>query len=318
MPDNPEVKTCFIAMPVRTTDSQADLYGDADHWTHIMESLFVPAVEAAGFVPWRPIATGSNLIHAEIVRQLEQADMVLVDMSHSNPNVFFELGVRTSVNRPVALVRCDASVPIPFDVNGVNAHTYDPALRPWNVDDETQALSKHLIEAEASCGGENPLWRQFGLSLRAAEPTTDASPAEARVEVLTQQLTDLSSRVNELVHSRPVAWDSRPPSEWDHKIGDEVSGSSSVSGTVSTILRIAARHKVQVKIYFDPDSGFFVRFEDDPTARTSRKFREEVRSYEELENLSVTFVGPDIDFTDGPWTMTHSSSRSTDGTVRAW
>jgi len=41
--------TCFIAMPITTTDEVARRYNDADHWTHVMEELFIPAIEAAGF-----------------------------------------------------------------------------------------------------------------------------------------------------------------------------------------------------------------------------------------------------------------------------
>ncbi len=154
-----------------------------------MDSLIVPAVEAAGFEPWRPVAKGSHLIHAEIVRQLEQADMVLVDMSQSNPNVFFELGVRTSVNRPIALVRSDEAMPIPFDVSGINTHTYDPSLKAWHIASQVEALAEHLRDAVTSCAGENPMWRQFGLTLKASEPTSDSSPADARIEVLSRQLS---------------------------------------------------------------------------------------------------------------------------------
>lgn len=65
--------------------------------------------------------------------------MVLCDMSQNNPNVFFELGVRTSVNKPVALVRCDEDSPIPFDVSGVNTHTYDLPQR------QTSLSAKRLL-----------------------------------------------------------------------------------------------------------------------------------------------------------------------------
>lgn len=293
--DSPE-KTCFIAMPVRTTEAQAEAFGDANHWKHIMDSLFVPAVKAAGFTPWLPVSTGSDLIQAEIVRQLEQADMVLVDMSHSNPNVFFELGVRTSVNRPVALLRCDATVPIPFDVSGINAHTYIPTLRPWNIDAQVDALADHLKKAEASCAGQNPLWRQFGLSLRASEPTSDATPADARMEVLTQQVSDLSSRVSQLIHPTRNPLFVRADSEWDYNRGNEVSGSLSVFETMQVISQTANTHNVGAEIYFDPEDGFFVRFLQRRDADKAIRFREEVKAYMASEDLTVTFVGPDIEF----------------------
>lgn len=197
-------KNCFIAMPVATTAAQAEFYGDKEHWMHVMETLFVPAVEQAGFGVWRPVARGSHLIHAEIVRQLEQADMVLCDISGSNPNVFFELGVRTSVNKPIALVRCDSSTPIPFDVSGINTHTYDPSLKAWNNESETQALVRHLADAEVSCAGENPLWKQFGMVLKAKEPTTGGTREEAMLSVLTQKMNQLTAQVNSAIQEKTM------------------------------------------------------------------------------------------------------------------
>lgn len=85
---------CFIAMPITTRKEQSEAYGDTQHWRHVMDHLFVPAIEKAGFEPKLPMSTGTEMIHAEIVKNLETCDLVLVDLSSLNPNVFFELGVR--------------------------------------------------------------------------------------------------------------------------------------------------------------------------------------------------------------------------------
>ncbi|WP_344341237.1 hypothetical protein, partial [Streptomyces rhizosphaericus] len=102
--------TCFIAMPITTHEHEAKIYDDPEHWDHVMEHLFVPAIEAAGYTAIRPAASGTDLIHSRIIQNLEQADFVLCDLSQSNANVFFELGVRTSLNKPIALVS-DYKVP---------------------------------------------------------------------------------------------------------------------------------------------------------------------------------------------------------------
>lgn len=274
-------KTCFIAMPVRTTAVHAEQYGDPEHWHHVMEALFVPAVEAAGFEPWRPVAKGSHLIHAEIVRQLEQADMVLVDMSQTNPNVFFELGVRTSVNKPVALVRSDPAMSIPFDVSGINTHTYDPALKAWNIDNEIALLAGHLRDAESSCAGDNPLWRQFGLTLKAQEPTSESSPAEAKIEVLSRQLSDMTARMNTLAHVRRTT-----PDAWDYSKGNEVASSPSVDETVETIASYGARNGVACDIEFNLQDGFVITVLGQPETPTQLvEFKEMASGYPGLEDL---------------------------------
>ena len=93
---------CFIIMPITTPEHLVDQYKeDSDHFLHVLEHLFIPAVEKTGYTPVPPSATGSDLIQAEIISQLENADHVLCDISTLNPNVFFELGIRTAVEKPV-------------------------------------------------------------------------------------------------------------------------------------------------------------------------------------------------------------------------
>jgi hypothetical protein len=44
-------------------------------------------------------------MQATIVNQLLDADLVIADLTENNPNVLFELGLRLSEDRPVALIR---------------------------------------------------------------------------------------------------------------------------------------------------------------------------------------------------------------------
>lgn len=178
--------TCFIAMPITTSNEDAERYGDPEHWSHVMESLFVPAITNAGLTPIRPIAEGSHLIHESIVNHLTNADMVLCDLSGHNPNVFFELGVRTSLNMPIALVR-DEHATLPFDTSGINTYSYDSSLRGWEIVDAQRDLEAHVKSCVDSCGKENPLWRKFGLQITAQKPGSDESPRDARLDLLMER-----------------------------------------------------------------------------------------------------------------------------------
>jgi hypothetical protein len=194
--------TCFMAMPITTHPDDADRYGgDKDHWSHVMASLFVKAIESAGFDAIRPVAQGSHLIHGLIIRHLSTADLVLVDLSSHNPNVFFELGVRTSLNLPIALVR-DEHTSIPFDTSGINTYSYDSNLRGWEIEEQQTSLAQHIMDSHASCAGQNPLWRQFGLTIKAQEPDTNESPLEAKVDLLTDRLAVIQQQIFEERHQR--------------------------------------------------------------------------------------------------------------------
>src|SRR4051812_33051724 len=78
---------CFIIMPLTTPDTYVNLYGnDKDHFIHVLDHLFKPAITKIEYTPIPPIAEGSDLIHAGIIKQLETADLVLCDISTLNAN----------------------------------------------------------------------------------------------------------------------------------------------------------------------------------------------------------------------------------------
>ncbi|MEA1263282.1 hypothetical protein MicroSTF_09615 [Microbacterium sp. STF-2] len=187
---------CFIAMPISTRTEDAERFGgDAEHWIHVMETIFVPAIEKAGYEAIRPVTQGSHMIHGEIIKHLATAEMVMCDLSSHNPNVFFELGVRTSLNKPVALVR-DEHTSLPFDTSGLNTHDYDSTLRGWGVPEQVEKLAKHLRASEASCGGSNPLWRHFGLTITAAQPEPNGSATDAKLELIQEDIHALRRLIN--------------------------------------------------------------------------------------------------------------------------
>lgn len=181
--------TCFIISPISTPPALIDRYGgDADHFRHVIEHLLLPAVEAAGFEPMSPIARGSDLIHAEIVRQLESAAMVLCDMSTLNANVFFELGIRTAVDKPFCLVHDPFVGTLPFDTGILNALEYEPSLSPWVLPGEVDRMAGHLRESSEGSGGRNTLWRYFGLTTRGSMEAADRSTVEEKLDFVIAEL----------------------------------------------------------------------------------------------------------------------------------
>jgi len=162
-------KKCFIIMPIATPEDLVELYaGDENHFKHVLEHLFIPAFEKIGIEPIPPTIKGAEIIHAEIIKNIEISDFLLCDMSTLNPNVFFELGIRTAVNKPVALVKDDATPKVPFDTNIINHHTYLNSLAPWTLDSEIDKLSEHLKNCFESPSSDNSLWKYFSLSSKAA------------------------------------------------------------------------------------------------------------------------------------------------------
>ncbi len=189
-------KCCFIIMPITTPESMREKYRDGkDHFRHVLDCLFIPSIKKAGYEPIPPIAKGSDLIHAEIIKNLETADLVLCDMSSLNPNVFFEFGIRTSLNRAVSVVKDEHTDNVPFDTGILNYHEYQSSLDPWILESEIGNLTKHLTTSAERSNGENTLWRYFGIKSEAT-PYQAETGADAKLEYLSLQMEGLGKKID--------------------------------------------------------------------------------------------------------------------------
>lgn len=182
-------------MPLTTPLSALQDYGgDDQHFLHVLEHLFIPAITAAGHEPIKPIMRGSDLIHAEIIKNLEQADLVLCDVSLLNANVFFELGIRTALDRPVAMVKDDRTPTYPFDTSMINYHSYNSGLSAWTLADDIRLLVQHIRDSATRASGRNSLWRYFGLTQRAV-PAEIQNPVEEKLDLLVREIEKMRAGV---------------------------------------------------------------------------------------------------------------------------
>jgi hypothetical protein len=159
--------TCFVIMPITVPAHLVEAYGnDPDHFRRVLNKLIIPAVEKAGYFAIAPIAEGAVHIKAGIIKHLETDDMVLCDMSGLNPNVFFELGVRTALGKPICLVRDDKTPTVPFDTNDINHYPY-PSVPSFDLVEQIEALAEHIRKSAADPKDGNALWSQYSISVKA-------------------------------------------------------------------------------------------------------------------------------------------------------
>jgi hypothetical protein len=164
---------CFGVIPITTPIKRVSDYGDdPDHFHHVWEHLFKPAIELAGFEPWAPWAPGAQIIPAKVCHALQTADMALTDLSGLNPNVLYELGIRTALNLPVTLVCDSAPTTIPSDLANVTCHRYNPGLNPWRLPREIHTLADHILATARACNGHNDYWQHH------AQPRTNDPKAK--------------------------------------------------------------------------------------------------------------------------------------------
>jgi uncharacterized protein YdcH (DUF465 family) len=182
-------------MPISTPSDQLHAYDNDDaHFKRVLEHLFIPAIAETGYLPISPSVTGSDVVHAKIISNLSSSDLVLCDMSALNPNVFFELGIRTAVNKPVCLVKDDVTSHVPFDASIVSYHTYVSKLMAWNIDEQRTLLKHHIENTINKESTTNAMWSYFSLT-HTAHLSTEKKVEDARFEHLARQIEQVAKRV---------------------------------------------------------------------------------------------------------------------------
>ena len=129
----------FVVMPFGKKKGANDLWYD---FNEIYETLIKPALELAGFEPFRADeAKTSGDILTDMFQELLLADMVLADLSIDNANAFYELGIRHAFKkRGIVHIQAGRAY-MPFDIFNVRTLPYhvtdqgvpDPAFKEKDI-----------------------------------------------------------------------------------------------------------------------------------------------------------------------------------------
>ena len=120
--DSPKV--CFVVMGFgKKTDFETGRVLDLDK---SYKNMIKPAVEATGLQCVRADEiVHSGLVDAPMYAQLLNADVVVADLSTSNNNAFYELGVRHALRPFTTVVICEDGIKkFPFDISHVSVRQY--------------------------------------------------------------------------------------------------------------------------------------------------------------------------------------------------
>jgi hypothetical protein len=113
-------RTCFYVSPIGDEGSEQRRHADL-----FMASIVEPAVAELGLTVVRADQIGEpGMITSQVLEHLRYAGLVIADLSHLNPNVFYEMALRHACRRPIVQIirRADR---LPFDTNQVRTVVVD-------------------------------------------------------------------------------------------------------------------------------------------------------------------------------------------------
>lgn len=210
-----EIRRCFMITPIGGVGSEDRKRAD---W--IYEFVLKEACQEVGLRPERADQMpGSPMIGTRIFEALRNADVCVADLSTLNANVFYEIGVRHTLQKPIIHIAEDGTK-LPFDNAQHEAHFYDRSevsslqnLRATLVSQLKTALTPEFVVS-------NPLTTALG--------TIEVSQSgDTRDQVLVQLAERLDS-VERNLRSRGNALGA--------DVGNRISAAEAVRSVISELL----------------------------------------------------------------------------------
>lgn len=193
-------RSCFVVSPIGSNGSEVRRKSDC-----LLEYIVRPAFEKLGFsdVTRVDVADETGMITTRIINRLNDADWVVADLTGSNPNVFYELGIRHALQKPVIHMTTDLSV-IPFDIAQQNTIVYlhdDPHSHRQAM----ERIVEQVTKAEAN-GEVTPT--PFSMALAYNETMHSGSKKDQLLLYLAEKVMSLSDQLNrvqqEMSHNAAV------------------------------------------------------------------------------------------------------------------
>ena len=166
-------------------------------------AIIRPAVEESNLTPVRAdsIFRPSPII-ADIWQMIQDADLVVAELTEKNANVFYELGLAHAIGKPVILIS-ETMADVPFDLQSLRVILYDKNFPDWG-----QRLHRNLLTYIAATVADT----LSAIPSIFRTPVKSQAPPESEVNI---RLSALEQQVSSLRRGPDL---SRPPASYNEFI----------------------------------------------------------------------------------------------------
>jgi hypothetical protein len=139
------MEKCFVISVIGKKGSDERKYAD-----QLFKHIILPAAKRAGYdeanVKRADHFDEQGMITVQVVNAILNYDMVVADLTHSNPNVYYELAIRHQTGKPIVQMMMEGTE-LPFDVAQVRTVPFGMDLD--EVEIAKDELLKKLISAKS-------------------------------------------------------------------------------------------------------------------------------------------------------------------------
>jgi hypothetical protein len=179
---------CYVIMPF----SKAGGW-DADRWDQFFELELRPLITAEGYRCERSTATRGNIVK-QIVQNLNNARLVVADLTGLNFNVLYELGVRHSLSRRTIMITQDNPDLLPFDLKSYGCRQYS-LVDPHGQTGFKTMIHELIEHVRTDPDADDSPVADFVNIRQQAESDAAKSLLHARLDALFRELSDVQVKL---------------------------------------------------------------------------------------------------------------------------
>jgi len=204
------MKSCFFISPIGAADSIERAASNK-----LLKFIIEPVLQRCGFD--NPVRadqiTQPGVVTSQIFTKLWNDDLVIADLSGSNPNVFYELAVRHMARKPCVLMIRKAER-LPFDVAPNRTIFFD-----FDVEDAGKAQAE--LEAMILASGSDPesVATPLSLAIDLAPLGGSKNPVEKGISEILSLVQDVRTIVGGFGTTNGSDGTSSSP---DHKVQEVI------------------------------------------------------------------------------------------------
>ena len=114
------LKTCFVICPIGQENSDTRTRSNT-----VYEHILKPVADQKQYTLKRADKIyQADTITETVINELNTSDLVIADITEANPNVYYELGYRTALKKPIIQI-ARKNTQLPFDISTKRTYFYD-------------------------------------------------------------------------------------------------------------------------------------------------------------------------------------------------
>lgn len=182
-------KRCFVIAPIGESDSDTRKRSN-----QILRHIIRPAAAECGYKAVRADEIDKpGIITSQVIQHVVSDELVIADLTDTNPNVFYELAIRHAIRKPLVQI-IQKGQRIPFDVAGTRTVHFDH----HDLDSVDEAKNQIIEQILASEAAPNEIETPISVSLDLQLLRQSENPEERSLADMVSVVSDLRAGFNKL------------------------------------------------------------------------------------------------------------------------